>query len=115
MNELPAFNAATQHEPQWNGEHWIITDKTPDEIPVITVSQLSFRLACGKELWQQIESAVASIPDASAQWEAEQYILKSATVRRDHPLVISLAAALGQTTEQVDAIFTAAKAKDTAL
>lgn len=80
--------------------------------PSITVTMCSFRFACGRSLWSSIESAAAGVQDADAQWEAQQFLEYSPTVNRAHPFVASLAAALGKTAAEVDAIFAAAKTLD---
>jgi len=82
------------------------------EQPPVVVTMRSFRLACGRVLWVAIESAIAANPDADARWEAEQFIEHSPTVSRAHPLVAQLAAAIGKTDAEVDAVFASAQTLD---
>lgn len=82
------------------------------EAPPISVTKLSFSLACGELLWSDIKAAVASISDPADKSDAEKYLAFSQIVTRNHPLVIQLAAALGLSDAQVDAVFAAAKILD---
>jgi len=82
------------------------------EAPPISVTKLSFSLACGEPLWSDIKAAVASISDPADKSAAEKYLTFSQIVTRNHPLVIQLAAALGLSDAQVDAVFAAAKVID---
>ena len=85
---------------------------TAAQPPLLTATMRSFRLACGRSLWTNIEAVVDGIADADAKWEAQQYIQTSPTVARNHPLVIQLAAALELSDAQADAVFEAAAVLD---
>jgi hypothetical protein len=60
------------------------------------------------DLIDQVEAALNGIQDAKQRRIALNWWTESQDFRRDHPLVASLAAALGMTSEQVDAAFSAA-------
>lgn len=60
------------------------------------------------DLIDQVEAALNAIADAKQRRIALNWWTESQDFRRDHPLVASLAAALGMTSEQVDAAFSAA-------
>jgi hypothetical protein len=119
QSEPPAFDAATHYlKPTEAVDHatknvtrgWEVM---AIERPPLTVTMRSFRLACRRSLWMNIEAVVEGISDADAKWEARQYIQTSPTVARNHPLVMQLAAALGLTDAQVDVVFEAAAVLDT--
>ena len=57
-------------------------------------------------LYEQVKAAAQSTTSGEIWWNTAQ----SAPVRRDHPFVAALAPAVGQTAEQIDAIFAAAAA-----
>lgn len=77
--------------------------------PAPTVVTLrSFRRACGRVLWSSLEAVVAADMDEDRKWDNQQFLEYSATVASDHPLVAQLAALLGKTQEEIDAIFAAA-------
>ena len=55
-------------------------------------------------LYQQVKTAAMSSIEGEIWWNTAQ----STTVHRDHPFVAALGQAIGQTPEQLDAIFAAA-------
>jgi hypothetical protein len=55
-------------------------------------------------LYPQVKAAALATPQGEIWWSTAQ----SSTVQRDHPFVIALATAIGQTPEQIDAIFATA-------
>lgn len=55
-------------------------------------------------LYQQVKAAALANLEGEIWWNTAQ----STTVRRDHPFVVALTAAIGQTDAQLDAIFVAA-------
>jgi len=118
QSEPPAFDSATHYLQSTEAVDHVAKNVTRGwEVmaigrPPLTVTMRSFRLACGRSLWTNIEAIVDGIADADAKWEAQQYIQTSPTVARNHPLVIQLASSLGKTTEEVYAIFAAAVALD---
>ena len=120
QNEPPDFDAATHYLQATEAlDHTAKTvtrgwDVVPIERPPLTVTMRSFRLACGRSLWTNIEAVVDGIADADAKWQSQQYIQTSPTVARNHPLVIQLASALGLSTAQVDTVFAEALELDKA-
>jgi hypothetical protein len=57
-------------------------------------------------LYEQVKTAALATTEGEIWWNTAQ----STTVQRDHPFVIALATAIGQTPEQIDAIFASALA-----
>jgi hypothetical protein len=55
-------------------------------------------------LYPQVKAAALATPEGEIWWNTAQ----SSTVQRDHPFVISLATAAGQTPAQIDALFATA-------
>lgn len=104
----PAYSPETQYPPRWQNGQWIDGGLLPPTPPV-TVTMRSFRLAAGRALMIQINAAIAAIEDIDQRWQAQQFLATSPTVSRSHPLVLSLAAALGKPPADVDAIFTSAQ------
>lgn len=103
---------------QWTGEP-ACTQEEFDALewplppgPPTTVSMRQARLALlGAGLLPQVEAAFDQMdePDKSAATIEWEYATE---LRRDHPLVASLAAALGLTEQQVDDLFIAASQID---
>ena len=107
----PAYSPETQYPPVWQHGQWIDGGMLPPAPPV-TVTMRSFRLAAGRALMIQINAAIASIEDIDQRWQAQQFLTTSPTVSCMHPLVLSLASALGKTGAEVVAIFAAAQQLD---
>jgi hypothetical protein len=82
------------------------------EADPIVVTMRSFRLALGRVRYLQLESLINSVVDSEEQYQATTYLDQSATVSRQHPLVLQFAAALGKPDAEVDAIFATAKQLD---
>jgi len=72
---------------------------------VVSFRSLAFALLQAG-LYEQVKAAALSTTEGEIWWSTAQ----STTVHRDHPFVIALAAAIGQTPEQIDAIFASALA-----
>ncbi len=70
---------------------------------VVSFRALAFTLLQAG-LYEQVKAAALSTTQGEIWWDTVQ----STTVRRDHPFVAALAQAIGQTSEQIDAIFAAA-------
>jgi hypothetical protein len=81
---------------------WQINE-TPRQPVVVSFRALAFALL-DAGLYQQVKSAALATPEGEIWWHTAQ----STTVQRDHPFVIALATAIGQTPEQIDAIFATA-------
>ena len=62
-------------------------------------------------LYQQVKTAAMSSIEGEIWWNTAQ----STTVQRSHPFVAALGQAIGQTPEQLDAIFAAAQTLDSQL
>lgn len=72
---------------------------------VVSFRSLAFALLQAG-LYEQVKTAALSTIEGEIWWSTAQ----STTVQRDHPFVIALATAIGQTPEQIDAIFASAAA-----
>ena len=74
-----------------------------DSPVVVPFRSLAFALL-EAGLYEQVKAAALATPQGEIWWHTAQ----SSTVSRDHPFVAALASAVGQTPEQIDAIFAAA-------
>lgn len=83
---------------------WQVHDM-PAQPVVVPFRALAFALLQAG-LYEQVEAAALTTVEGKIWWQTAQ----STTVQRDHPFVLALAAAVGQTAEQIDAIFSAAAA-----
>lgn len=73
------------------------------------VSMTSIRLTLiDAGLYQQVTAAINGAPDATERLKTQTWWSTAKTVRRDHPLVEAIGAAVGQTPAQIDALFLAA-------
>jgi hypothetical protein len=81
---------------------WQINEQ-PTPPVIVTFRALAFALL-EAGLYEQVKAAALSTPQGEIWWSTAQ----STTVQRDHPFVAALATAVGQTPEQIDAIFAAA-------
>jgi hydroxyacyl-ACP dehydratase HTD2-like protein with hotdog domain len=79
-------------------------DARPQAPVVVSFRALAFALL-EAELYPQVKAAALATPEGEIWWNTAQ----STTVQRDHPFVISLATAIGQTPEQIDALFATAQ------
>lgn len=80
-------------------------NETPPQPVVVSFRALAFALL-EAELYEQVKTAALTTTEGEIWWNTAQ----STTVQRDHPFVIALGAAIGQTSEQLDAIFASALA-----
>jgi hypothetical protein len=79
-----------------------------EPMPVI-VSMTALRLTLIEmELEDDVLAIINAMPDAKQKAAALAWWQTAQTVRRNHPLVAQLAAALGKTDAEIDAIFAAA-------
>lgn len=85
-------------ERQWD----IVASPVPEVVPF---RALAFALL-EAGLYEQVKAAALATPAGEIWWSTAQ----STTVRRDHPFVAALGKAVGQTAEQLDALFVAAAA-----
>lgn len=81
---------------------WAVVER-PVEPVIVSFRALAFALNQAG-LYQQVKAAALSTIKGEIWWNTAQ----STTVQRDHPFVAALGAAIGQTPEQLDAIFAAA-------
>lgn len=96
----------------WTGYEWIeIPYVTPQEIiPVIPVPEVVTRRQAKVALLQaglldDVEAAIAAIPDETERRIAQVDWADAQEVRRDWPLLVQMAAQIGLTPEQVDNLF----------
>jgi hypothetical protein len=80
-------------------------DSKPAPPVVVPFRALAFALLQAG-LYEQVKTAALATIEGEIWWNTAQ----STTVQRDHPFVIALATAIGQTPEQIDAIFASAAA-----
>ena len=80
-------------------------NETPTQPVVVSFRSLAFALLQAG-LYEQVKTAALATTEGEIWWSTAQ----STTVQRDHPFVIALATAIGQTPEQIDAIFASALA-----
>jgi hypothetical protein len=79
------------------------------EMPPVIVSMTALRLTLIEmELEDDVLAIINAMPDAKQKAAALAWWQTAQTVRRNHPLVAQLAAALGKTDAEIDAIFAAA-------
>jgi hypothetical protein len=79
-------------------------DSKPADPVVVSFRALAFALL-EAGLYPQVKAAALATPQGEIWWNTAQ----STTVQRDHPFVIALATAIGQTPEQIDALFATAQ------
>jgi hypothetical protein len=80
-----------------------------EEPPPVIVSMTALRLTLIEmELEDDVLAIINAMPDAKQKAAALAWWQTAQTVRRNHPLVAQLAAALGKTDAEIDAIFSAA-------
>jgi hypothetical protein len=79
-------------------------NETPPQPVVVSFRALAFALL-EAGLYEQVKAAALATPQGEIWWNTAQ----STTVQRDHPFVIALATAIGQTPEQIDALFATAQ------
>ena len=75
-------------------------NETPTQPVVVSFRSLAFALLQAG-LYEQVKTAALATIEGEIWWNTAQ----STTVQRDHPFVIALGNAIGQTPEQLDAIF----------
>ena len=79
-------------------------DSKPAPPVVVPFRALAFALL-NAGLYEQVKAAALATPQGEIWWSTAQ----STTVQRDHPFVLALATAVGQTPAQIDAIFATAQ------
>jgi hypothetical protein len=80
-------------------------NETPTQPVVVSFRSLAFALLQAG-LYEQVKTAALATTEGEIWWSTAQ----STTVHRDHPFVLTLATAVGQTSAQIDAIFASALA-----
>lgn len=80
-------------------------DSKPTDPVIVSFRSLAFALLQAG-LYEQVKTSALATTEGEIWWSTAQ----STTVHRDHPFVIALATAIGQTPEQIDAIFASALA-----
>jgi len=84
-----------------NGDEWI----APVAPVIVSFRALAFALLQAG-LYPQVKAAALATPEGEIWWNTAQ----STTVHRNHPFVIALGFAIGQTPEKLDVIFASALA-----
>ena len=117
---LQIYEVIETPQPETTATQYLTPSETPDheaktltlgwqihDIPatpvIVPFRSLAFALLQAG-LYEQVETAALATVEGKIWWQTAQ----STTVQRDHPFVIALAQAIGQTPEQIDAIFAAA-------
>ena len=103
-NQYLTRTEVPDHEAKTLRLGWQVNEN-PTQPVVVSFRSLAFALL-EAGLYQQVKSAALVTPEGEIWWSTAQ----STTVHRDHPFVIALGAAIGQTPEQLDAIFASALA-----
>lgn len=103
-NQYLTRTEVPDHEAKTLTLGWQVNE-SPVAPVVVPFRSLAFALLQAG-LYQQVEAAALATVEGKIWWQTAQ----STTVQRDHPFVLALAAAVGQTAEQIDAIFAAAAA-----
>jgi len=78
--------------------------------PVVTMRSLRLEMTLAER--QALDAGLASMPDGKDKSDALIYFTTSTKASRDSSVVASFAELVGATTERVDALFAAAKARD---
>lgn len=115
----PIDNLYTDLQPStkfdtWNGTGWedsrtieqVVSD-IAKELPALTRRQFKLALL-DAGLLEQVDIAIASIPDAAVRARVQIEYTESTTFDRLNPSVISMCSMLGLTEEQINAIWTQA-------
>lgn len=84
------------------------------ETPPIVVTKHSFFLALPREDDVKLKNYVANIQDEDEKHLAKVHLTHATAVSRTHPFVLQVAAILGKTPPEMDALFAKAQAFDTA-
>jgi len=95
---------SADHEAKTLTLGWQVNEYPPQPV-IVSFRALAFALLQAG-LYPQVKSAALATPEGEIWWNTAQ----STTVHRDHPFVIALGAAIGQTPEQLDVIFASALA-----
>lgn len=90
------------HEAQTLTLGWRVHERQTQPV-VVPFRSLAFALL-EAGLYEQVKAAALSTPQGEIWWNTAQ----NSTVSHNHPFVAALATAVGQTPEQIDAIFAAA-------
>lgn len=105
---LILLSARPSEAHQWDGAAWVLP---PEPVPEsVTARQIRLWLVTHGVSLDAVAAVIQAIPDAATratvqiEWEYAPYI------ERGHPMLLPLAAALGMTSEQVDAAFREAAA-----
>lgn len=99
---------------QWVNGGWVVPEPLPP--PEVSVSILAFRFALvNAGLLDLVEACINGIPDETEKKNALTWWEFARTVKRHHPIVEQIGAALGKSDEEINAIFAAAQAIDSTL
>jgi hypothetical protein len=77
----------------------------PEVLPPITKRQLRLTLVRNGISLETVEAAIASMPEGLEKEEAQIEWNDASTFNRDHPTLLLIAAALGLTEAQIDAMW----------
>jgi hypothetical protein len=103
-NQYLTRTESADHEAKTLMLGWQVNEYPPQPV-VVSFRSLAFALL-QTGLYEQVKTAALATPEGEIWWNTAQ----STTVHRDHPFVIALGVAIGQTPEQLDAIFASALA-----
>jgi hypothetical protein len=102
-NQYLTRTEVADHEANTLTLGWQVNE-TPPQPVVVSFRALAFALL-EAGLYEQVKAAALATPQGEIWWNTAQ----STTVQRDHPFVIALATAIGQTPEHIDALFATAQ------
>lgn len=122
QDDIPSYDVTSErvvatesvdHELKTITKGWNIASNA---VVPLSVSMLGMRLVLiDAGLYQPVVDTINGIPDVTEKLKAQVWWDTARTVEREHPIVLALSALIGQTTEQVNALFVSAKQKDLAL
>jgi hypothetical protein len=99
-------------DPRLNGIEWAAPPSASSS-PSPEVSMLAMRMALARmKLYIPVTAAINAIQDPDVKLETQIWWTNSNVVKKEHPVVQNIAAALGKTNEEINAVFAMAQQID---